>query len=142
MSADGQNDGECQGDHEHVRLEGAGLTKKAESHPAMLAKSIFGVVCQLKKLKLDANMAKHPVHLMIPAMLHQCAEDVGVSCARKSMIHFDVNPPIPTQWDSVVVRRTIDRRTGVVIAEDVPCSLDHQQLQCPFQGESPKDVVT
>ena len=96
----------CSGDHEHLRLEGLGLTKKAESYPVMLVMSILGVVRQLKGLKTDANMPKDPVHLMIPEMLQQCEESISVSCG-KSMTHFDILPPIPVQWDSVVVRRTI-----------------------------------
>ena len=81
-----------------------------------------------------------PSHLMIPAMLHQCAENFfDATCTRKSMSHFDVNPPIPIRWDSVV-RRTIDRRTGVVMVEDTLCSLEQQQMRRPFQGETPKEV--
>ena len=37
-----------------------------------------------------------------------------------------------------MVRRTIDRKTGVVMAEDVRCSLDAAQIHRPFKGESSK----
>ena len=132
---------ECNGEHEHVRLEGSGLTKKAESNPAMLVKAILGVVRQWSKLKMDANMAKDPSRLMIPAMLHQCAENINVTCTRKSMSHFDVNPSIPIQWDSAVVRRTIDRRTGVAMAENILCYLEQQQTRRPFQRKDTKRSV-
>ena len=107
-----------------------------------LVKSILGVIRQLKRMKLDANMSKDPTHLMIPEVLQQCEENVTVSCSQRSMTNFDKLPPIPVQWVSVVVRRTIDRRTGVVTAEEVLCNLDPQQRQRPFQGESLKEVLT
>ena len=44
--------------------------------------------------------------------------------------------PIPVQWDSVVVQRTIDRRTGVVIAEDVMCS-EQRYFSCPALEAGP-----
>ena len=40
------------------------------------------------------------------------------------------------------MRWTIDRKTGVVMAEDVHCSMDHMQLLRSFKGESPKEVLT
>ena len=58
------------------------------------------------------------------------------------MSRYDVNPPIGVAWDSVLVRRTIDRKTGVVMAEDVCCSMDQTQLHRSFKGESPKEVLT
>ena len=57
------------------------------------------------------------------------------------MSRYDVKPPIDVSWDSVVVRRTIDRKTGVVMAEDVRCSLDAALIHRPFKGESPKEVL-
>ena len=58
------------------------------------------------------------------------------------MSRYDIKPPIDVSWDSVVVRRTIDRKTGVVMAEDVRCSLDDAQIHRPFKGETPKEVLT
>ena len=91
---------------------------------------------------MDANMAKDPMHMQIPAMFWQCEDNIKVSCARKSMSRYDVNPPIDVAWDSVLVRGTIDRKTGVVMAEDVRCSMDQTQLHRSFKGESPKEVLT
>ena len=87
-------------------------------------------------------MAKDPLHMQIPEMFWQCEDNIKVSCTRKSMSRYDINPPIDVPWDSVVVRRTIDRKTGVVMAEDVRCSLDATQIHRPFKGESPKEVLT
>ena len=61
---------------------------------------------------MDANMAKDHLHMQIPAMFGQCEDNIKVSCARKSMSRYDTNPPITVSWDSVAVRRTIDRKTG------------------------------
>ena len=91
---------------------------------------------------MDANMAKDPLHTQIPEMFWQCENNIKVSCTRKSMSRYDINPPIDISWDSVVVRRTIDRKTGVVMAEDVRCSMDEAQIHRPFKGESPKEVLT
>ena len=91
---------------------------------------------------MDANMAKDSLHMQIPAMFGQCEDNIKVSCTRKSMSRYDTNPPIAVSWDSVVVRRTIDRKTGAVMAEDVMCSLNTTQLTRPFKGESPKKVLT
>ena len=132
----------CNGQHEHEKLEGSSRTKQAESYPVPLVKAILNKIHQTKRMKMDANMAKDPLHMQIPDMFWQCEDNIKVSCTRKSMSRYDVNPPIDVSWDSVVVRRTIDRKTGVVMAEDLRCSLDTAQLQRPFKGESPKEVLT
>ena len=36
------------------------------------------------------------------------------------MSNVDINPPIPVEWESVVLRRTIDRHTGVAIKAPSP----------------------
>ena len=64
---------------------------------------------------MDANMAKDPLHTQIPEMFWQCEDNIKVSCTRKSMSRYDIKPPIDVSWDSVVARRTIDRKTGVVM---------------------------
>ena len=132
----------CNGQHEHERLEGSSRTKQAESYPVSLVKAILNKVHQTKRMKMDANMAKDPLHMQIPAMFWQCEDNIKVSCTRKSMSRYDINPPIDVSWDSVLVRRTIDRKTGVVMAEDVRCSMDQTQLHRTFKGEVPKEVLT
>ena len=91
---------------------------------------------------MDANMAKDPLHMQIPEMFWQCEDNIKVTCTRKSMSRYDIKPPIDVSWDSVLVRRTIDRKTGVVMAEDVRCSMEPAQLHRMFKGESPKEVLT
>ena len=100
----------CNGQHEHERLEGSSRTKQAESYPVSLVKAILNKVHQTKRMKMDANMAKDPLHMQIPAMFWQCEDNIKVSCTRKSMSRHDIHPPIDVAWDSVLVRRTIDRR--------------------------------
>ena len=117
-------------------------TKQAESYPVSLVKAILNKIHQTKRMKMDANMAKDPLHMQIPAMFWQCEDNIKVSCTRKSMSRYDINPPIDVSWDSVLVRRTIDRKTGVVMAEDVRCSMDQSQLHRSFKGKSPKEVLT
>ena len=58
------------------------------------------------------------------------------------MARFDATPPITVAWDSVVVRRTIDRKTGVVMAEEAVWSLNASQKNRPLKGESPKEILT
>ena len=132
----------CNGQHEHERLEGSSRTKQAESYPVSLVKAILNKVHQTKRMKMNANMAKDPLHMQIPAMFWQCEDNIKVSCTRKSMSRHDIQPPIDVAWDSVLVRRTIDRKTGVVMSEDVRCSMDQTQLHRAFKGESPKEVLT
>ena len=127
----------CSGQHEHERLEGSSRTKQAESYPVPLVKAILNKIHQTKRMKMDANMAKDPLHMQIPAMFGQCEDNIKVSCTRKSMSRYDTNPPITVSWDSVVVRRTIDRKTGVVVGEDVVCSLNANQLNRPVVQAMP-----
>ena len=52
----------CNGQHEHVRLEGSSRTKQAEAYPVALVKAILNKVHQTKRMKMDATMAKDPQH--------------------------------------------------------------------------------
>ena len=62
------------------------------------------------------------LRMQIPAMFWQCEDNQGFMYW-KSMSRHDIQPPVDVAWDSVLVRRTIDRKTGVV-------------------GETPKEVLT
>ena len=68
----------CNGQHEHERLEGSSRTKQAESYPVSLVKAILNKVHQTKRMKMDANMAKDPLHMQIPAMFWQCEDNIKV----------------------------------------------------------------
>ena len=75
----------CNGQHEHERLEGSSRTKQAESYPIPLVRAILNKTHQTKRMKMDANMAKDPLHTQIPEMFWQCENNIKVSCTRKSM---------------------------------------------------------
>ena len=45
-------------------------------------------------------------------------------------------------WESVLVRHTINRKTGVVMAEDHTAELTDITINRPFKGQSPKEVLT
>ena len=70
-------------------------------------------------MKMDANAAKSPLHMQISAMFGQCEDNIKVSCA-KSMSRYETNPPI-TVCGIRLLSKTIDRKTGVVMVEDVMC---------------------
>ena len=123
----------CNGQHEHERLEGSSRTKQAESYPVSLVKAILNKVHQTKRMKI--------IWLKI---LYICS---SLECFgnAKTTSRFHVHgsrcqgmTPVDVAWDSVLVRRTIDRKTGVVMLEDVRCSMDQTQLHRSFKGESPK----
>ena len=56
--------------------------------------------------------------------------------------HMTHEPQRAIPWDSVVVRRTINRKTGVVMAEDYTADLTDVTINRPFKGHSPKEVLT
>ena len=68
----------CNGQHEHEKLEGSARTKQAESYPVPLVKAILNKIHQTKRMKMDANMAKDPLHMQIPAMFSQCEDNIRV----------------------------------------------------------------
>ena len=55
---------------------------------------------------------------MVPECLRQTEDEISLVCARKQMSIYDMNPPSQISSDPVLVRRTIDRRTGIVMAEE------------------------
>ena len=133
----------CNGQHEHERLEGSSRTK-----PGGILSCVTGQgnPKQGSSDQEDENgMQIWPRTRYICRFL-QCFGSVKTilrsHATRKSMSKYDINPPIDVAWDSVLVRRTIDRKTGVVMAEDVRCSMEQAQLQRSFKGEVPKEVLT
>ena len=109
----------CTGGHEHSKLEGSRRTLQASNYPTSLVQGILNVVRKLKTRLVDANHSRDPVHFMIPESLRQTEDEISLVCNRKQMSIFDVHPPPQVSWDQILVRRTIDRRTGVVIAEEI-----------------------
>ena len=132
----------CDGTHSHVRLEGGTLTKRAASYPVSLVRDILKVVMKVKQLAKTANYPKDPAHVMIPESLQESEHCVQVAYTQNTLQAYDTRTPRAIPWDSVVVRRTINRKTGVVMAEDYTEELNEVTINRPFKGHSPKEVLT
>ena len=132
----------CDGTHSHVRLEGGTLTKRAASYPISLVRDILKVVVKIKQLAKTANYPKDPAHVMIPESLQESEHCVQIAYTQNTLQAYDTRTPRAIPWDSVVVRRTINRKTGVVMAEDYTEELTENTINRPFKGHSPKEVLT
>ena len=132
----------CDGTHSHVRLEGGTLTKRAASYPISLVRDILKVVVKVKQLAKTANYPKDPAHVMIPESLQESEHCVQVAYTQNTLQAYDTRTPRAIPWESVVVRRTINRKTGVVMAEDYTEELTENTINRPFKGHSPKEVLT
>ena len=132
----------CDGTHSHMRLEGGMLTKRAASYPVSLVRDILKVVVKVKQLAKTANYPKDPAHVTIPESLQESERCVQVAYTQNTLQAYDTRTPRAIPWDSVVVRRTINRKTGVVMAEDYAAELTEVTLNRPFKGHSPKEVLT
>ena len=108
----------CDGSHTHVRLEGGTLTKRAASYPVSLVRDILKVVAKVKQLAKTAKYPKDPLHVTIPESLLESEHCVQVAYTPNTLRAYDTRTPRAIPWESVVVRRTINRKTGVVMAED------------------------
>ena len=108
----------CNGGHEHSKLEGAKRTLQASSYPTTLVQGILNTLKRVKVRLADANHARDPTHFLIPELLRQTEDEISLVCNRKQMSIYDMQPPPQISIDQVLVRRTIDRRTGVVMAEE------------------------
>ena len=109
----------CTGGHEHSKLEGSKRTAQASKYPTALVHGILNTVKKVKSRLTDANHARDPVHFMILEMLRQTEDEISLVCNRKQMSIYDMQPPPQIAADQILVRRTVDRRTGVVIAEEM-----------------------
>ena len=99
----------------------------------------------LKRVKIrlaDANHARDPTHFITPESLRQTEDEISLVSNRKQMSIFDVHPPPQISIDQVLVRRTIDRRTGVVMAEENIHELSIDEQTRRFLGKVPKEVLT
>ena len=132
----------CTGGHEHSRLEGSHRTLQASKYPVPLVQGILNVCRKLKIRMIDANHSKDPVHFMIPESLRQTEDEISLVCNRKQMSIFDANPPPQIPWDQILVRRTVDRRTGVVIAEENVHDLTSEDQTRRLLGRVPKEILT
>ena len=107
----------CDGNHTHVKLEGGSLTKKAQSYPPALVSEILKTVGNLKRVVRNANRPRDPLHTTFPEDLQPYESMLGITYSQNTLTAFDINPP-GIQWSEVVLRRTINRKTGVIMAED------------------------
>ena len=132
----------CEGKHSHVRLEGGNLTKKAASYPFPLVRDILKVVSKVKQTFGTANYPRDPVHMTIPESLTESEHAIQIVHNQSTMAAHDSNPPKGVDWNTVVLRRTINRKTGVVMSEDYIASLDEQDVNRQSQGHLPKEALT
>ena len=132
----------CEGNHSHVRLEGGTLTKRAASYPFPLARDILKVIGKVKQTFGTANYPRDPVHMTIPESLMESEHAIQIVYNQSTMTAHDSNPPNGVDWSTVVLRRTINRKTGVVMSEDYISSLSDDEVNRGFQGHLPKEVLT
>ena len=134
------------GGHEHSKLEGSNRTQQAARYPPQLVQGILNACRKLKTRMSDANHAKDPAHFVIPEDLRQTEDEVSfvcsrLVCSRKQMPIYDVNPPPQITLDQVLVRRTVDRRAGVVMAEENVHSLSSEEQTRKLAGGVFKEIL-
>ena len=132
----------CTGGHEHSKLEGSNRTTHASKYPIPLVQGILNALRKLKTRLIDANHSRDPVHFMIPESLRQTEDEISLVCNRKQMSIFDMHPPLQISADQILVRRTIGRRTGVVIAEENAHDLPLEEQTRRLLGQVPKEILT
>ena len=132
----------CTGGHEHSRLEGSKRTLQASKYPTPLVQGILNVIRKWKTRLVDANHSRDPVHFMIPESLRQTEDEISLVCNRKQMSIFDMHPPLQISADQILVRRTIDRRTGGVIGEESVHDLPVEEQTRRLLGRAPKEILT
>ena len=132
----------CTGGHEHSKLEGSKRTSQASKYPTALVNGILNTIKKVKSRLTDANHARDPVHFMIPESLSQTEDEISLVCNRKQMSIYDMQPPPQISADQILVRRTVDRRTGVVIAEENVHDLTIEEQTRKLLGQVPKEILT
>ena len=132
----------CTGGHEHSKLEGSKRTLQASRYPIALIQGILNTLKRIKVRLTDANHARDATHFTIPEGLRQTEDEISLVCNRKQMSIYDMQPPPQVSIDQVLVRRTIDRRTGVVMAEENVHELPVEEQTRRFLGKVPKEVLT
>ena len=132
----------CGGNHSHVRLEGGNLTKRAASYPISLVRDILKVITKVKQLAKTAKYPKDPTHVIITESLRESEHAVQVAYTQNTLTAYDTRTPRAIPWESIIVRRTINWKTGVVMAENYTSDLDESALNRPFKGSTSKEVLT
>ena len=132
----------CTGGHEHSKLEGSKRTAQASRYPTALVQGIVNTIKRVKSRLADANHARDPAHFLIPETLRQTEDEISLVCNRKQMSIYDMQPPPQISVDQILVRRTIDRRTGVVMAEENVHDLPVEEQTRRLLGQVPKEILT
>ena len=132
----------CTGGHDHSKLEGSKRTAQASKYPTSLVNAILNTVKKVKSRLTDTNHARDPDHFMIPEILRQTEDEISLVCNRKQMSIYDMQPPPQISADQILVRRTVDRRTGVVIAEENVHDLTAEEQTRKLLGQVPKEILT
>ena len=131
----------CTGGHEHSKLEGSKRTAQASRYPTALVQGIINTVKGVKSRLAHANHARDPANFMIPETLRQTEDEISLVCSRKQMSIYDMQPPPQISVDQILVRRTIDRRTGVVMAEENVHELPVEEQNRRLLGQVPKEIL-
>ena len=100
------------------KLEGSKRTLQAAKYPTPLVQGILNVVRKLKTRLVVLTI--HEIRFILRSQRVSVRQRMKIFlvCNRKQMSIFDMHPPLQISPDQILVQRTIDRRTGVVIAEE------------------------
>ena len=93
------------------------------------------MVVKIKQLVETANYRQDVAHVMIPESLQESEHCVQVAFTQNTLQAYDTGTPRAIPW-------TINRKTGVVMAEDYTEELTEVTINRPFKGHSPKEVLT
>ena len=118
------------------------MTKKAASYPFPLVRDILKTIGKVKQIYCNANYPRDPVHMTIPDSLLESEHAIQIVYSQSTMTAHDSNPSKGVDWGTVVLRRTIDRKTGVVMSEDYTAALTEEDVNRQFEGHLPKEVLT
>ena len=128
----------CEGNHVHVGFEDGNLTKKAELYSISLVKIVEGdwedkTILKNNKLSKGSN----------PYETSRFIEGIG-TCDPDRLFQntfsvHDIELPKRVPWESVVLRRTINRKIGGEVSEDYTMYLSKDNINRPFPGQIPKE---
>ena len=82
------------------------------------------------------------MHMTIPDSLGELEHAIQIVYNQSTMTAHNSNPPKGVDWNTVVLRRTINRKTGVVMSEDYIAAMTDEDVNRSFQGHLPKEILT
>ena len=80
--------------------------------------------------------------MTIPDSLVESEHSIQLVYNQSTMTAHDSSPQKGVDWDAVVLRRTINRKTGVVMSEDYIANMNDEDVNRQFQGHLPKEILT